>query len=139
MEGAIGVARQAGMSDQLIGLTIVAVGTSLPELATSAIAAVRGHGDIAVGNLLVEHGRLSAVIDFGTSGVGDPACDLVIAWTFFTGAARDRFRAEVAQDDGRWARARGWALWKALISLTGSAEQDAVNLRVIADVLAEAG
>ena len=43
------------------------------------------HGDIASGNLLVQDGRLSAVIDFGTSGVGDPACDLVIAWTFFSG------------------------------------------------------
>lgn len=52
VEGAVGVARAAGMSDQLIGLTIVAVGTSLPELATSVIAALRGHGDIAVGNVV---------------------------------------------------------------------------------------
>jgi cation:H+ antiporter len=52
VEGAIGVARAAGMSDQLIGVTIVAVGTSLPELATSVIAAMRGHGDIAVGNVV---------------------------------------------------------------------------------------
>jgi cation:H+ antiporter len=50
--GATGVARAAGMSDQLIGLTIVAVGTSVPELATSLIAALRGHGDIAVGNVV---------------------------------------------------------------------------------------
>lgn len=96
------------------------------------------HGDIAHGNLLLQQGKLSAVIDFGTSGVGDPACDLVIAWTFFTGPARRRFRAEVQQDDGRWARARGWALWKALISLTGKAESDVENLRIVDDVLAEA-
>jgi len=74
------------------------------------------HGDIAHGNLLVRDGRLAAVIDFGTSGVGDPACDLVIAYTFFTGSARETFRAAVQQDAGTWARARGWALWKALIT-----------------------
>ena len=45
------------------------------------------HGDVAVGNLLVRDGRLAAVIDFGTSGVGDPACDTVIAWTFLSGRA----------------------------------------------------
>lgn len=74
------------------------------------------HGDVADGNLLVREGRLSAVIDFGTSGVGDPACDLVIAWTFFSGAGRSAFRDAVDQDDPTWARARGWALWKALIT-----------------------
>ncbi|MGW7680673.1 aminoglycoside phosphotransferase family protein [Kribbella sp. NPDC054772] len=74
------------------------------------------HGDIASGNLLVRDGRLSAVIDFGTSGVGDPACDLVIAYTFFTGSSRSAFRDAVRQDDAMWARARGWALWKALIT-----------------------
>ncbi len=76
------------------------------------------HGDVAVGNLLVDAaGALSAVIDFGTCGVGDPACDLVIAWTLFDGAARARFVEGVGQDAGTWARARGWALWKALITL----------------------
>jgi aminoglycoside phosphotransferase (APT) family kinase protein len=74
------------------------------------------HGDIASGNLLVRDGRLSAVIDFGTSGVGDPACDLVIAWTFFSGDSRSAFREAVQQDTATWARARGWALWKALIT-----------------------
>jgi aminoglycoside phosphotransferase (APT) family kinase protein len=75
------------------------------------------HGDVAVGNLLVRDGRLGAVIDFGTCGIGDPACDCVIAWTFFDGPSRDRFRAELAVDDDTWARGRGWALWKALITL----------------------
>jgi len=76
------------------------------------------HGDVAEGNLLVDAaGRLAAVIDFGTSGVGDPACDLVIAWTLFEGASRAAFVAGVDQDPGTWARARGWALWKALITV----------------------
>jgi aminoglycoside phosphotransferase (APT) family kinase protein len=75
------------------------------------------HGDISVGNLLVKGGRLSAVIDFGTSGVGDPSCDLAIAWTLFEGGSRDAFRAALQLDDATWARGRGWALWKGLITL----------------------
>ncbi|WP_240183730.1 aminoglycoside phosphotransferase family protein [Leifsonia aquatica] len=75
------------------------------------------HGDVAEGNLLVDAGRLSAVIDFGTSGVGDPACDLVPAWTLFEEPARAAFRAAAGLDADTWVRARGWALWKAAITL----------------------
>ena len=80
------------------------------------------HGDIAMGNLLVRDGALAAVIDFGTCGVGDPACDLVIAWTLFEGDSRTAFRREVGLDEATWARARGWALWKALITLVALAD-----------------
>jgi aminoglycoside phosphotransferase (APT) family kinase protein len=83
------------------------------------------HGDVASGNLLVRDGRLAAVLDFGSSGVGDPACDTVIAWTFLSGAGRARFRADLGVDPGTWSRGRGWALWKALISLAGQLERDA--------------
>ncbi|MGV9408982.1 aminoglycoside phosphotransferase family protein [Nocardia sp. NPDC003693] len=75
------------------------------------------HGDLAPGNLLLEAGKLTAVIDFGTCGVGDPACDLVPAWTMFSGPSREVFRAAVGHDEDTWARARGWALWKALLTL----------------------
>jgi aminoglycoside phosphotransferase (APT) family kinase protein len=68
------------------------------------------HGDLHPANLLTWQGRLSAVIDFGQMGVGDPACDLMVAWTFLSGAARDTFRAALPADDATWARARGWAL-----------------------------
>lgn len=99
------------------------------------------HGDIASGNLLVADGRLTAVIDFGTSGVGDPACDLVIAWGMFHGDSRAAFRRTVGQDDGTWARARGWALWKALLVLSQTIDTDeelaALNRHVIAEVLAD--
>ncbi len=78
------------------------------------------HGDIAWGNLLVQNGRLSAVIDFGSSGVGDPACDLAIAWTLFRDDSRDAFRAAIKLDDATWARGRGWTLWKALIIMAGN-------------------
>ncbi|KTD03842.1 aminoglycoside phosphotransferase family protein [Fluoribacter gormanii] len=73
------------------------------------------HGDIAVGNLLIQGGRLCAVIDFGQLAIGDPACDLVIAWTFLTAQSREVFRRILQPDNATWARARGWALWKALI------------------------
>ena len=73
------------------------------------------HGDIAVGNLLVSEGRLAGVIDFGSCAVGDPACDLVIAWTWFEEDAGAAFRSAMGLDENSWARARGWALWKALL------------------------
>ncbi|WDZ76301.1 aminoglycoside phosphotransferase family protein [Ensifer adhaerens] len=99
------------------------------------------HGDVAWGNLLVKDGRLSAVIDFGTSGIGDPACDLAIAWTFFHGDSREVFRDGIALDRGAWARGRGWTLWKALIVLagmTGARESEkARQLAVIEEVLAD--
>jgi len=100
------------------------------------------HGDIAPGNLLVEDGRLVAVIDFGCSGVGDPACDLAIAWTMFEDESRAAFRAGLPDDAGLWARARGWTLWKALITLAAlpGANPAGANdsLRVINAVLADA-
>lgn len=75
------------------------------------------HGDLFPGNLLARQGRLSAVIDFGGLGVGDPACDLIPAWNLFSGQARDVFRAALPADDATWARGRGWALSIALIAL----------------------
>lgn len=68
------------------------------------------HGDLIPTNLLVQHGRLSAVIDFGGLGVGDPACDLLVAWTFLSLEARDIFRSALSVDDATWVRGRGWAL-----------------------------
>ena len=74
-------------------------------------------------------------------GVGDPACDMVIAWTFLSGSSRDRFRAELGVDDGTWSRGRGWALWKALITLVEHLERDApqaaTTRREIDEILTE--
>jgi aminoglycoside phosphotransferase (APT) family kinase protein len=77
------------------------------------------HGDIAPGNMLTGDGALSAVIDFGGCAVGDPASDLVIAWTFFDAESRAVFMADLSLDGDTWDRARGWALWKGLITLSG--------------------
>ncbi|WP_440110910.1 aminoglycoside phosphotransferase family protein [Paenibacillus sp. QZ-Y1] len=74
------------------------------------------HGDVAVGNLLVRDGRMCGVIDFGTMGVGDPSSDLVMAWNFFDDASRPIFLSSMNVDQDTVNRARGWALWKALIT-----------------------
>ncbi|GLV60551.1 phosphotransferase [Dictyobacter sp. S3.2.2.5] len=75
------------------------------------------HGDLLPGNLLVQDGRISAIIDFEGLGVGDPACDLVVAWTILSARSRDIFRAALAVDDATWERGRGWALSIGLIAL----------------------
>ena len=75
------------------------------------------HGDFAIGNILMDSGKLSAVIDFGGAAVGDPACDLVIAWTYLSGKARETFISEMDMDFDTWLRARAWALWKATFEL----------------------
>ncbi|WP_283750386.1 aminoglycoside phosphotransferase family protein [Bacillus cereus] len=74
------------------------------------------HGDVAPGNLLVKDGKLCAVIDFGILGVGDPACDAAMAWTFFDKNSRKILKKVLRMDEETWNRARGWALWKALIT-----------------------
>jgi aminoglycoside phosphotransferase (APT) family kinase protein len=99
------------------------------------------HGDVAEGNLLVEGGKLCAVIDFGQLAAGDPSCDLAIAWTLFSGASRETFRTRLDVDAGAWARGRGWALWKALLELRAhrdsSSPKAARAKRIIEDVVAD--
>ncbi len=81
------------------------------------------HGDAAAANLIVRDDRLAAVIDFGQLSVGDPACDLAVAWSPLFGAeGRAAFRKALPLDEATWARGRGWALWKALILFTGVAK-----------------
>lgn len=80
------------------------------------------HGDLAVGNILLDCGDLAAVIDFGTCGVGDPACDLAIAWTLLSAEGRSVFREQLSVDDALWSRGRGWALWKSLTTCANSAD-----------------
>jgi aminoglycoside phosphotransferase (APT) family kinase protein len=76
------------------------------------------HGDLDARNLLVRDGQLSAVIDFGCLAVGDPACDVMVAWKLFSADARSVFRAALAVDDATWLRSRGWALSQALLILS---------------------
>ena len=82
------------------------------------------HGDISPGNLLIAGDELVGVIDFGSCVVGDPACDLAIAWMSMDRQGREAFRSALPLDPGTWARARGWALWKLLLICSGRAAAD---------------
>jgi aminoglycoside phosphotransferase (APT) family kinase protein len=81
------------------------------------------------------------VIDFGALNVGDPACDLSVAWTLFSGKSREMFRAALSVDDASWARGRGWALSWSLIALPYYLETNPVIVasarHTIAEVLAD--
>ncbi len=98
------------------------------------------HGDLSAGNLLVRDGILCGVIDFGMLAVGDPACDLAIAWTFLDSKSRDAFCASLPVDPATWQRGRGWALWKSLIVAAGLAPTNAMRpaeaLRTIEEIVA---
>ena len=87
------------------------------------------HGDFMPGNLLVQNGRVSAVIDFSGLGIGDPACDLMIAWSLFSGGSRDVFRRALAIDAATWARGRAHALSQALIFIPYYLETNPVGVR----------
>jgi aminoglycoside phosphotransferase (APT) family kinase protein len=111
-----------GLLARLAGRIDAAAASALWDRALESAwqhAPVWVHGDVGAGNLLVENGRLAALIDFGSCGIGDPACDLTIAWTLFDAEARAAFRLALDYDRDTWTRARGWALWKALLGLDG--------------------
>jgi aminoglycoside phosphotransferase (APT) family kinase protein len=76
------------------------------------------HGDLDCRNWLVRDGRITGVIDWGSMGVGDPACDVMVAWKLHSHAARDAFREALPTDDATWERARGWAVSQAVAALS---------------------
>lgn len=120
--------------------------TAVWEIALNATVYDRSpvwiHGDLQSGNLLVQEGRLSGVIDFGGLGVGDPACDLMVAWNLLDAESRAVFRRALSVDDATWARGRGWALSVALIALPYYQNTNPVfastSRYTIAEVLADA-
>jgi aminoglycoside phosphotransferase (APT) family kinase protein len=82
------------------------------------------HGDLDARNWVVRDGRIAGVVDWGLMGVGDPACDVMVAWKFHSSAARDAFREALPVDDATWERARGWALSQAVAALTYYTEEN---------------
>src|SRR5262245_4582623 len=101
------------------------------------------HGDLLPGNLLLEGGRLTGVIDWSLLGVGDPACDLIIAWSLLPAEEREIVRVELEVDAATWTRGRGWALSIALIALPyykdSNPEFAAVARHLIREILADRG
>lgn len=76
------------------------------------------HGDLKADNLLAVGGRLSAVIDWGLSAVGDPAADYATAWSWVQPSARERFSSVLGLSEGDWLRGKAWALYGAVIALS---------------------
>ena len=97
------------------------------------------HSDLHAGNILVNHGQITSVIDFGMSGIGDPACDVMAAWTLLSKETRNKFREIVNVDDATWERGKGWALSFGLIALPYYKDSNPVlaniALRTINEVL----
>jgi len=99
------------------------------------------HGDLLPGNVLIHEGQLAAVIDFGGSGLGDPAADLLPAWSLFPAGPRETYRRALGVDDGTWLRGRGWALSVALLIIPYYRQTNpafsAMASGVVREVLAE--
>lgn len=127
-----------GMIDTDIVNAIWNESLQVPEWSQPAVWV---HGDLMPMNLLVTKGRLSAVLDFGGLGIGDPACDLIPAWNFLPANVRNDFRSILQVDDATWARGRGWALSIALVQLPYYKDSNPVmanNARhVIKEVIAD--
>lgn len=101
------------------------------------------HCDLLPPNLLVKGGRLYAVIDFGAVGVGDPAADVIAAWTVFGPVGRASFRDALDIDDETWIRASGYALHQALLIIPYYRDTNpafvAMAMRTVQEVLADSG
>ncbi|MFO7583612.1 MAG: phosphotransferase, partial [Anaerolineales bacterium] len=99
------------------------------------------HGDLLKSNLLVQEGCLCAVIDFGGAGIGDPAADVVPAWSVFNKVGRETFRQALDVDDDTWSRARGYALHQALMIIPYYPETNpefvAMAKRTVEEILTE--
>ncbi len=95
------------------------------------------HGDFSSGNILLQNNQLAAVIDFGCMGIGDPACDLVMAWTLLKDESRNVFKSELNLDQDTWARARGWALWKSLFTIVSLKDKTSSKAMKQQDVIHE--
>lgn len=95
------------------------------------------HGDLLPSNLLIQNGKLNSVIDFGLMGIGDPACDLIPAWSLFDADSREVFRKELQIDDDTWIRGKGWALAIALIIIPYYLHTNPVLISVAKKIIGE--
>ena len=97
------------------------------------------HGDFYSGNFLIQNNKLTGVIDFGGIAKGDPAKDLVIAWTFLKNESREIFKNNMMYDSHTWIRAKGWVLWKATFELCKTQDKNSEyaksQIKIINDIL----
>jgi aminoglycoside phosphotransferase (APT) family kinase protein len=93
------------------------------------------HGDFAIGNMLMDDRKLSAIIDFGSAAIGDPACDLVIAWTYLAGKSREIFIKNMDLDEDTWFRSKAWALWKATFELCQIEDKSCMESEMLVGVI----
>jgi aminoglycoside phosphotransferase (APT) family kinase protein len=100
----------AGLRGEVDGVALIDAWERVLDVADYDGPPVWFHGDLAYLNLLATDGRLRAVIDWGTCGVGDPAIDMIVAWSLFPSAARAAYRDALDVDDATWERGKGWAL-----------------------------
>jgi aminoglycoside phosphotransferase (APT) family kinase protein len=132
----------AALGDEIDSAAVTAAWEAALETPAWERPLVWIHGDLDARNLLVDDGRLGAVIDFGSVGIGDPACDVMVAWKLLSPETRELFRSALGVDEATWARARGWALSQAVIALAYyTLETNPVLVREarhwLAEVLAE--
>lgn len=139
MRGAVGA-----MGECIDGRAVLALWEDALAAPVWAGPGVWIHGDLDSRNVLASGGRICGVVDWGSCAVGDPACDVMVAWKMVPRGLRDVFRQLLAVDDATWRRARGWVLSQALIALGYyTHENNAVLVdeawRWLNEVLAEAG
>lgn len=100
------------------------------------------HGDLLAENLLIRDGELTAVLDFGGLGVGDPSVDLIVAWEVLDSQGRQIFRSATGVDGAAWAKGMGWALLIGVITFPyywhTMPARCAARRSMVAAVLAEA-
>lgn len=107
----------AALSGEIDGAAILDAWEEALAAPVHSSAGTWVHGDLHPSNLLVRDGQVVAVLDFGLLGVGDPACDLFVAWSVLDAESRDVFREAVGADEAAWRRGRGWAIFSAIIAL----------------------
>lgn len=139
--GALHEAGELGLVDEVAALYAWDRALEAPTFSSDDEPAVWIHADLLPGNVLVHRSRLAAVIDFGSVGVGDPAADVIAAWTMFGPPARALYGAGLGVDDGTWTRARGYALTQAAMIVpyyvTTNPQFCAMAGRTIAAVVAD--
>lgn len=113
--------------------TAVETAQQLPQFQGMAVWV---HGDLHPLNLLVRRGKLTAIIDWGSMGLGDPGMDMMVAWTLFDPPARQHFRNRLTPDPRAWGRGWALALAKSIMAIPYYRQSNPVFHRVMRQTLA---